>query len=245
MDEHDPAAGMREPAGPASGGADTDRPAHTDTHASLPSPTDVGTGTAPAGGPTLTPPGLWARHGRTLVVAALLALAVGAGSAVGPTAWKILQQKNTSLDMPAELAGLTRDDSENARGAAEDLRTAISAGVSLDRTVGAVYAQAGTEAPSVLIIGGTGLRLSPEKDLDVLFTLVSDGDGGIEGVVAKPAGPLGGVLKCGSTRTDEYTIAVCGWADHGSLVLAMFPDRGVDESAELLLKMRSGIQHRG
>jgi len=37
---------------------------------------------------------------------------------------------------------------------------------------------------------------------------------------------------------------VCGWADHGSLAIVLFPRRAVDESADLLLQMRGAMQHR-
>jgi hypothetical protein len=39
-------------------------------------------------------------------------------------------------------------------------------------------------------------------------------------------------------------MTVCGWADHGSLAVAMFPGRGIDESAGLLRKMRDAMQRR-
>jgi hypothetical protein len=50
-------------------------------------------------------------------------------------------------------------------------------------------------------------------------------------------------MKCGTTKTDGSSMAVCGWADHGSLGIAMFPNRPVDESADLLRTMRSSMQN--
>ena len=49
-----------------------------------------------------------------------------------------------------------------------------------------------------------------------------------------PPGDLGGVMKCGTTSGDGGDIAVCGWADHGSVVMAMFPGRSVDDAGGLL-----------
>ena len=52
-------------------------------------------------------------------------------------------------------------------------------------------------------------------------------------------------MKCGTTPGDNgTTIAVCGWADSGSLAVALFPGRTVDQAADLLRKMRAGIEHR-
>ena len=52
-------------------------------------------------------------------------------------------------------------------------------------------------------------------------------------------------MKCGSTPTDDQEMPVCGWADHGSIAVALFPGRTVDESAELLVELRAELQQRG
>ena len=52
------------------------------------------------------------------------------------------------------------------------------------------------------------------------------------------AGELGGVMKCGTSVSQDGDITVCGWADHGSVALAMFPGRTVDESAGLFRQIR-------
>ena len=41
-----------------------------------------------------------------------------------------------------------------------------------------------------------------------------------------------------------YRQAAEGWADYGSLAMAMFPERDIDESARLMRDLRSAIQHR-
>ena len=61
---------------------------------------------------------------------------------------------------------------------------------------------------------------------------------------SEPAGKLGGTMKCGTTVTDDGNMSVCGWADHGSLALAMFPNRSQDESAKLLVQIRDASQKR-
>ena len=38
--------------------------------------------------------------------------------------------------------------------------------------------------------------------------------------------------------------AVCGWADHGSLALAMFPGRSEGDAATLLSQIRDATQKR-
>jgi hypothetical protein len=182
---------------------------------------------------------------RNLTLAVLAVVLLVLAVVFGPTAWRIARERTTSLTTPAQVAGLTVDDSANARETADYLRTAVAAEIPLRTTVGAVYTDQGGEPRSVIFVGGTGLLLAPEKNLDATFTLVSDENGGVDDARPVPAGPLGGVMKCGTTLTDDATMTVCGWADHGCLGVAMFPNRGVDESARLLLAMRNAMQRRG
>jgi hypothetical protein len=191
-----------------------------------------------------TPPG---RRVRVQYVVLALSLAALACLAVvfGPTAWQMLREHKTTITRPDQVAGLRLDQSQGAQDTVEYLRAAVSAGVPLDTTVGAVYVQDEDTAHSVIFVGGTGLLLQPDTQLGRAFGLIADQTGGVVDVHAKPAGSLGGVLKCGTTATDDGTMPVCGWADHGSLAIALFPGRGVDESAGLMLQLRESVQHRG
>ncbi|WP_432979161.1 hypothetical protein [Dactylosporangium sp. CA-233914] len=58
------------------------------------------------------------------------------------------------------------------------------------------------------------------------------------------AGPLGGTMRCGTTKVDDSDLSVCGWADNGSLGVALFSGRNVADSAKSLLELRSAVEHR-
>ncbi|MEW2382876.1 hypothetical protein AB0873_12445 [Micromonospora sp. NPDC047707] len=179
-------------------------------------------------------------------VAWLLAAAVGLAGvgAFGTAGWRIAQQKDADIASPDRVAGLTRDDSERARSTADYLRSGFAADVELERSFGTVYRDPANERRSVLIFGGTTLLWQPERDLDSLFDLMTDETGRVTGLREVPAGRLGGVLKCGTTSGEGGDFAVCGWADHGSVVMAMFPDRSVGEAGNLLRSMREEMQTR-
>jgi hypothetical protein len=182
---------------------------------------------------------------RGVVMVALLAALASMALVFGPTTLQILRERSATINRPDEIVGLQLDTSQGAQDTAEYLRAAVSAGVPLDKTVGAVYVGNEDTTHSVIFFGGTGLLLQPEKELRQAFGLITDQTGGVVDVKVEPAGNFGGVLKCGTTATDDGTMPVCGWADHGSLAIALFPGRGVDESAALMLRMRDGMQHRG
>lgn len=182
---------------------------------------------------------------RLILLGALLALAVAGVGVFGTVGWRIYQQSDATLITPPEVAGLTRDDSERARTTADYLRTGFAADINTEESIGAVYADPAAPQRSVLLFGGTGLIWQPERDLDRLFALVSDGEGAITGLREVDPGSLGGVMKCGALSGQGEDMAVCGWADHGSVLMGMFPGRSLDDAGKLLQDIRTSIQQRG
>jgi hypothetical protein len=182
---------------------------------------------------------------RTLVLVSLLVIGVAGAALIGTTGWQILQQKDAELATPDEVAGLVRDRSAEATETAEYLRTALAAGVDVDGSVAAVYSDPSAPDRSVLFFGGTGLLLRPGRELDGVFSLLADQNGGVTAVREVSAGKLGGVMRCGEASAAEGDeMSVCGWADHGSVAAAMFPNRPADDSARLLRDIRDAVQSR-
>jgi hypothetical protein len=181
---------------------------------------------------------------RTAALAGLLVLGLAGAAVLGTFGWGVAREKDATLTPPNEVAGLTRDTSENATAAAEDLRTTLSAKIDLDSSIGVIYADPASPTRSVLVFGGTTLIWTPESDLDTTFGLFSDKTGEVTGITEVDAGSLGGVMKCGMTASPEGDIAVCGWADHGSLTMALFPNRPATESATVLRQIREATQKR-
>ena len=179
---------------------------------------------------------------RRVVLTGLLVVALAGAAVLGYGSWQVLTQKNTTLTAPAQLGGLRLDDTQDGRDTADYLRTALAAEIDLNKPVGTVYTD-GTDH-DVLFFGGTGVIWSPGKDLDAAFGLISDDQGAVTNRHDVPAGRLGGTMQCGTTKTDGGNIPVCGWADHGALAVAMFPNRAEPESAKLLLQLRDAAQSR-
>jgi hypothetical protein len=179
---------------------------------------------------------------RTIVLSSLLTVGLAGAAVLGYVGWQISTQKDATLSTPAEVAGLRLDTSEDGTSTADYLQTALSAEVNLDDAVGAVYDDSASR--SVLFFGGTALIWTPGADLDTAFNLISDNQGSVTGLHDVDAGKLGGTMKCGTTVTTDGNMSVCGWADHGSLALAMFPNRSESESAKLLVQIRDAAQTR-
>jgi len=187
--------------------------------------------------PAAAPP-----RARKIILIALLAIIMTGLALIGVSGWRVMSQKDATLVAPPQVAGLRRDDSADGRSTADYLQTALSATIDLDHAIGAVYRDAGYR--DVLFAGGTTLMWRPARALDAAFGLVSDDQGAVTGVHDVPAGALGGTMRCGTTRTDDGAMPVCGWADHGSVALAMFPRRSEAEAAGILREIRQRAQTR-
>jgi hypothetical protein len=179
---------------------------------------------------------------RRILLTSLLAVTAAGVAAFAYTAWQISSQKDATITTPATIGALRLDETEDGKSTADYLQTALSAEVDLDKAVGAVYLDGAGK--NVLFLGGTGLIWTPGSDLDTAFGLITDKQGAVEGVHEVDAGDLGGTMKCGITKSDTGDLTVCGWADHGSLALAMFVDRSEADSATLLREIRQTIQTR-
>lgn len=185
------------------------------------------------------------RFRRRYVLGAVVALVVILGVVLGPIWWRLVTQQHASLATPDQIAGLRLDKSADGQATADYLSTAIAASVNLDNSVGAIYDDPANAQRSVMFFGGTGVLLSPDKALATAFGLLDDQSGAVRNLRSVPAGTLGGEMKCGTSTGDGGDMVVCGWADHGSIALALFPGRTDDDAATLMRQIRDGVQHRG
>ncbi|MDY7087388.1 MAG: hypothetical protein SYR96_20000 [Actinomycetota bacterium] len=172
----------------------------------------------------------------------MLAIATAGVVTLGFTSWRIIAQKDAKLTAPQQIGNLRIDGSENGVTTADYLQTALAAEVELNHTVGAVYQETGDR--DVLFLGGTGLIWTPSRDLDSAMSLIADKEGSVTNLRAVDPGPLDGVMKCGITKTPDGDLTVCGWADHGSLALAMFNNRTEAEAAPLMREIRNATETR-
>jgi hypothetical protein len=183
------------------------------------------------------------RRNRWLLIGGLVVAFVAVASAL--ISWRYLNGPHTALSTPDTVAGLHRVTDADTNTTTDYLRDALAADASLGGAVGAVYADPASADRRVLLFGGTGSISSPGSELDSAFALLNDQSGNVTGIHEVTPGPLGGVLKCGTSNGDGAPISICGWADDGSLALALFPGRSMDEAADLMRQLRTAIEHRG
>jgi hypothetical protein len=179
---------------------------------------------------------------RRVILLALLVIAVAGLGTLGYAGWQIGTQKDATLTAPDQIGSLHLDTSDDGLQTADYLQTALDAEVNLNKTVGAVYQDGAGH--SVLFFGGTATIWSPDTQLSAAFGLISDKQGAVTGLHKVDAGKLGGTMKCGTTKSDDGTLAVCGWADHGCLAVAMFPNQAESAVAPQFRTIRDATQKR-
>jgi hypothetical protein len=181
---------------------------------------------------------------RRIALGALVAVGLAGAAVLGIAGARILEQKDAVLQPPDSVSSLTRDRSAGAVETADNLSTALEAGIDLDDSVAVVYADGSSTDRSVFLFGGTALLFSPGRDLDEVLLLLGEQGEGASGMREVPAGDLGGVMKCGMVNVPDGSMSACGWADHGSIAVAMFPGREVAEAASLMRELRDATQTR-
>jgi hypothetical protein len=144
------------------------------------------------------------------------------------------------VSMPAQAAGLVRVDDAAARRLTADLKRRVRSEYFLAEDVfAAVYTEPETSRNDVTLLGAARLVLDPDKDLKSALGKLSRAD--ITETRALDAGRLGGELRCGHAGDGKV---VCGWADHGSIGVAVFTGRSTGDSAELLRGLRAAVVTR-
>lgn len=215
---------------------------------------------SPYGPPDSAPPGAFPppgpfpqqpkqrRVGRILGIvggslAAVLVLCCGAGYLFGGR--DILAERNATLSTPDTVAGLKKSTNAQLQPFAEKATADLKEESGLTSTIAAFYEDPKDRQKLVMLVGGTKLLLRPESELDDAFRGFNEGaDNDVKNVVEVDAGDLGGKARCGSVTEEGTESALCAWADHGSIVLGVFFNRPVNESAALLRQIRSEILTR-
>ena len=164
------------------------------------------------------------------------------GLPAGYLNWVPAGQFPVTAVLPQTVGDLSlRDDSASRRAAArlkQQLRDAKASG----EPFAGVYADG--NGKRVTIFGTTGLRVTPQADVEAEVRRLAD-QFSLRDVQPFDLGETGAHERCGIGTVDGGSVVVCGWADHGSLGTVVANRRSVSDSAELTGIMRSAVLTHG
>ncbi|MFD1372701.1 hypothetical protein [Actinoplanes sichuanensis] len=127
-----------------------------------------------------------------------------------------------SIEEPDTLNGHDKLDADEFDSLTEDLEKELEGYPGAANAFGAVYGSVAEKKLIAAFAAEVDID-DPQRMLDVVFQSFS-GENQLTGVTSASTGALGGVAQCGTTRADKTDMALCGWADEGSVGMFLFFD---------------------
>jgi hypothetical protein len=155
-----------------------------------------------------------------------------------------ISQGNAKLTTPDKVAGLNKSTQPDLQTLADEMAASLSSSAKLDKSIAVFYEDPAARNKIVMLAGGTRFMWQPKKELDSAFKGAEQGGLPISGISDVDAGKMGGTARCGTAKEENIAMSVCAWADHGSLVIGVFFNRPVAESADLLRRIRAEVLQR-
>jgi hypothetical protein len=99
----------------------------------------------------------------------------------------------------------------------------------------------------VIFVGGTTSKGTNTTQINALLGLLDDSADGVDDMATEDPGSVGGLMRCGETTATatpgtpadpDSAMAVCAFANKGSVGMALFPSRTVTAAANLMRQMR-------
>jgi len=146
--------------------------------------------------------------GLRLAVGAMVLAAAIVTVLLAPAVWHTWRDSERRIAVPAHVDDLLRDDSPGAQDTADQLRDALTSHIRLTARAGAVYADRSGRPRSVILVAGRGSLTSPRRALEQAFAITAEQAGEVHDVRDMPAGPRGGVLRCGVTSAEGAPMPV-------------------------------------
>jgi hypothetical protein len=180
-----------------------------------------------------------------IALAVVGVIALGCCGVGAVLAAPILKEYPATVAVPADLAGMEKQQNADADRLGASMSAELKKTAKADSAVAGLYSASGDPQHPVLVLGASGLLLSPSNEVDKAFKGMNTAGLWVSNVAPYDAGSLGGIVKCGTGKVPGTSLVVCAWADHGSLGMAIFYNRPIADSAGLFQKVREGMLTRG
>jgi hypothetical protein len=152
-------------------------------------------------------------------------------------------QSKITVTEPKTLGGRPKLTDAQFSTLADELQKGLASVPNATATVGALY---GTPAKQdiVIIASAAAPIANPKRELDSTFLGAGIGGLKVTGIKTINAGPLGGVAKCGKADAGGIDLAMCSWADDGSVGWIMSFFKSVNSAKTEFPKLRGQIEKK-
>ncbi|NMO54194.1 hypothetical protein HH310_23800 [Actinoplanes sp. TBRC 11911] len=143
---------------------------------------------------------------------------------------------------PKTLGGRPKVSSKELQSYVDLLKTMMSSYPSASNSVSGMYGRIGTRNVVVMAAAEADVVL-PETTVDAL--LASGGSSTkVTGITSVSTGSLGGYAKCGNSTSAGQKLAICVWADDGSLGLVVWYFKSTSSIKSEFPKVRAEIEKK-
>ena len=203
-------------------------------------------------------------------VAVFLVLCVGGGTAVFIATRKTADKVNEALQSPGPTQPGTSQSTGEATKAptstitvvepktlggrpkltdpqfaplAAQLKTGLSDVPGETNTVGTLYGSVAKR--NIVVVAAAAAPIDdPKKELDNEFTSAGFSGLAISDITTVNPGPLGGAAKCGKANQEDVTMAICTWADDGSIGMMIFFFQSVSKVKTEFATLRGQVEKK-
>jgi hypothetical protein len=142
---------------------------------------------------------------------------------------------------PKTLGGRPKLTDEQFAGIADQLKTGLAEVPDAGNTVGALYGTVNQQ--NIVVIAGAEAPIDdPEKELDGTFLGAGIGGPKVTGITTVDPSPFGGAAKCGNANASGVKMAMCGWADKGSVGWIIWYFKSAGQVKSEFPKLRAQIE---
>ncbi|WP_430783765.1 hypothetical protein [Actinoplanes sp. G11-F43] len=199
--------------------------------------------------PGYPPPGFPpppAPRSRTVPIV-LVSLAIVLVLCVGGTTALYLIGKNAedtaariTITEPSTLGGLPKLDSAEFAAITEDMEKELAGYPGAESSFGAIYGSP-EDRNMIAALATKATIADPQRELDASFTTFGR-SAKVTGIGPVGTGTLGGVAQCGSSAITGVDVAICGWADEGSVGMIMYFFQQAGDVEESFPQLRAQIE---
>jgi hypothetical protein len=148
-----------------------------------------------------------------------------------------------TISEPKTLGGRPKLTDAQFADVAKELQSSLKEVPGATNSVGALY---GTVAKQNIVILAAAEAPIDDPAEELTQTFYGAGVGGlkVDNITAAPTGALGGVAKCGSASTGGVDMAICSWADDGSLGMMIWYFKSVAKAKAEFPKLRAEVEKK-
>jgi hypothetical protein len=149
-----------------------------------------------------------------------------------------------TISEPTTLGGRKKLTSAQFKALADQLKSGLETVPGATNTVGALYGDV-QDQDIVIVAAAEAPVKNPKTELDQTFYGAGIGGLKIDNITTAPTGTLGGVAKCGSSETSGIDMAICTWADEGSVGMFIWYFSSVSSAKAEFPKLRAQVEKKG